>query len=292
MSIHDQNYVRYDGPIRESGSWAVIAWTGFRTYLSFLRTKIVLLFLWLLPLLYLVAAFLEYKVRSTGLAGTDVPPSSYVSIFLQLQMMSVVVLLLVSGCGVVSDDLRHRTFQLYFSKPIERIDYAIGKFLSLMLLTTLVSVGPALVVTGVRGALYIQDEVFKAVATDMMIGVGLSGVFSAVLCAAVVGISSATRSHGTVVLSFLGFIVVPQMISLIVAIATTGLGGATSWLGFESTPSQLWSVTGSMLVVSEWVLSGETFEGPAFIAPIVLLAVFVGGLAAMQARISRLEGVA
>jgi len=55
MAIYDQNYVRYDGPLRERGAWAVIAWMSFRTYLSFWRTKLALLLMqWILPSIFIV----------------------------------------------------------------------------------------------------------------------------------------------------------------------------------------------------------------------------------------------
>ena len=153
MAIHEQNYVRYDGPLRTGRAWATIAWMGLRTYLSFLRTKLTLLLLWLMSLLYAVFIFLEYSLRNSALGNEmTAPPSSYVSFFLQTQVISVVVLLLASGCGVISEDLRYRTFQLYFSKPLERWEYAVGKFGSLLLLTSLVSVIPAGVLAVLRGA--------------------------------------------------------------------------------------------------------------------------------------------
>lgn len=292
MAIHEQNYVRYDGPLRTNRAWAVIAWSGFRTYLSFLRTKLVLLLLWLLPFLYCVFIFLEYTLRGSGVGDAGVPPSSYVSFFLQIQVLSVFVLLLASGCGVVSEDLRYRTFQLYFSKPIARRDYAIGKFLSILLLTSLVSVIPAAILTLLRGALFIRSDVFKPVMVQMGVGVLLSLLFAGIMCSVVAGLSSLTRSQGTVVLSFLGVIVVPQILSLIVAIAGGGSEGASNWLTGTASPAHLWSLTGNMLIVSQWILNGETFDGPAWAAPLILAIVTAAGIGAMARRISRLEGVA
>lgn len=293
MAIHEQNYVRYDGPVHDRGAWWVIASTGLRTYLSFLRTKLVLLLLWLLPLLWGVFVFLEYTLRGAGLTGdVAVPSSSYVSFFLQVQVLSVFVLLLASGCGVVSEDLRYRTFQLYFSKPIHRRDYAIGKYMSLVLLTSLVSIVPALLLTALRGALFLRTDVFKPVLTQMAIGSGLSLLYAAILCAVVAGISSLTRSQGTVVLSFLGVVVVPQILSLIVAIASGGAEGVTDWVTGTASPAHLWSLTGNMLIVSQWLLNGEIFDGHAWVAPVVLVLVTAAGLGALSYRISRLEGVA
>lgn len=294
MSIHEQNYVQYDGPMRQRWGWAVIAWTGFWTYISFLRTKIVLLLAWLMPFLFVVFIFLEHSLRGSGLTGSNAtaPSTTSISFFLQMQVLSVVIVLLTAGCGVISEDLRYRTFQLYFSKPIQKIDYAVGKYLSVFALAALVSVVPATLLAMLRGALFVREAVFKEVVVDMGIGVLLSVLFTAVLCALVTGLSSLTRSQGTVVLTFLAVIVVPQIVSLIVAIAADGAEGVANWVTGTPTPAHLWSLTGNMLVVSQWALTGSTFEGVAWVAPVVLIAVVALSIAALVGRISRLEGVA
>lgn len=293
MAIHEQDYVRYDGPIIEGRAWAVIAWNSFRTMLAFLRTKLVLIFLWLGPLIFIGLSLLEYGVNSSGLAGgSAAPPGWHISLFLQVQVYSVVIILLASGCGIISDDLRHRTFQLYFSKPVGRYDYAIGKFLGLYMLAGLAGLLPALVVAGVRGAFYTQTEFFKEVATQLAMGVGLSAVYSAVLCAIVIGLSSLTRSAGTVVLSLLGAVIVPQIFSLIVAIATGGSEAGLSWFTGTAQPAHLWSLTGNMLVVSQWAIAGEPIEQYAWAAPVILAVITAAGLGALVWRVSKLEGVA
>ncbi len=284
MAIHEQQYVRYDGAIRESGAWRVIAWTGLRTYLSFLRTKLVLLFLWLGPLFFAGMSLLEYALRGQlqSMTGASEPNAVYIVYFLQMQVWSLAILYMTSGCGVVSEDLRYRMFQLYFSKPITRADYAIGKFGSLVLLGALVTVLPAIVVAAVRGAFYVQSEYFPVLATQMAMGVGLSGLFLAVMAAAVAGLSSTTSRTGYVVLSWIGALVVPLILSGIVAIAT----GDTEF-------AALWSLTGNMHVVSETFLTpDEAIENLYWVAPLILTLVAGGGIGALYWRISRLEGVA
>lgn len=284
MAIHEQQYVRYDGPIRESGAWRVIAWTGFRTYWSFLRTKLVLLFLWLGPLFFAGMTLLEYALRGqlANMVGDTAPSGGYIVYFLQMQAWSLAILLMASGCGVISEDLRYRTFQLYFSKPIARIDYAVGKFLSLVLLGGLITVVPAILLTVLRAAFFVQTEHFPAVAQQMAIGTGLSTLFLFVMCAVVAGLSSLTPRTGYVVLSWIGVLLVPVILSGIVAIAT----GDTEF-------AALWSLTGNMHVVSELLLTpDEAIEELGWIAPTVLAAATAAGLGALARRISRLEGVA
>jgi ABC-type transport system involved in multi-copper enzyme maturation permease subunit len=287
MAIHEQNYVRYDGPLRDSGAWRVIAWTGFRTHLSFLRTKLLILGLWLGPLLFAGLIFLEYTLRGQmgQMMGEPMAPkAAYVSGFLQMQVFSLAILLMASGCGVISEDLKYRTFQLYFSKPITRTDYAVGKFLSIALLGSLVTVLPAFLLAGLRAALFIQSEFFKPVLEQMGIGVGLSALFTLIICAMVAGLSSLTSRTGYVVLSWIGVLLVPLILSGIVAIAT---GGNTEL-------ASLWSLTGNMLVVADMALGvdKEAVDAPLWVAPIVLTVVSAAGIGALVRRINRLEGVA
>ena len=65
MAIHEQNYVRYEGELEDRSAAPNIAWTSFRVFLSFTRTKLLLLALWLLPIGGIIAVFIEYSVRNT-----------------------------------------------------------------------------------------------------------------------------------------------------------------------------------------------------------------------------------
>jgi len=285
MAIHDQDYVRYDGPLRESGAWWVIAWTGFRTYLGFGRTKLTLIVLWLVnPLFFLGLVFLEYVLRGQmgQMGDLDAPAASYITGYLQVEAFSLAVLFMARGCGVISEDLRYRTFQLYFSKPISRADYAVGKFGSLFLLGSLVTVLPSLIVGGLRLAFFFQTDFFKGLLAQVGIGVALSIFITIVFCGIVAGLSSTTERTGYVVLSWIGVLLVPFILQGIVYIATSGADMAS-----------LWSLTGELKVFSDMLLLDDfAFEGPAWLAPSILIVAGGAGIAAMIRRISSLEGVA
>ena len=48
------------------------------------------------------------------------------------------------GASLISRDLRHRALLMYFSRSITRVDYLLGKFLSLVLFLLIVTLGPGL----------------------------------------------------------------------------------------------------------------------------------------------------
>lgn len=286
MAIHEQNYVRYDGPVREGGGIWTIGWTGFRVYTSFARTKLIIAILWLAsPIGAGILVMLEYILRGQmGQFGGEasLPEASWVVGFLQLQAYSLALLLMASGCGVVAEDLRYRTFQLYFSKPISRLQYALGKFTAIFLLGSMVTILPAIVVGSLRAALFIRTEFFQEMLIQVGTGVGLSVFITLVMCLIVMGLSSLTSRTGYVVLSWIALLIVPVMASGILAIAMP-----------ESDINSLVSITGNFSVLGDWLLTDEfEFEGPYWLAPITLVVLAGLGALATTLRIKKLEGVA
>lgn len=284
MAIHDQDYVRYDGPLRDGGAWWIIAWTALRTYLSFLRTKLTLLALWVAgPVVAVVLVLIEYGVRGQMTQFTEVsaPSGSYIVYYVVFMAASVAILYIASGCGAISDDLRYRTFQLYFSKPISRVEYAVGKFLSLFALGGLVAIVPTIAVGALRLAFYARSEFLTVVLQDTAIGLGLTILITAVFAAIVLGLSSLTSRTGYVVLSWIGVLLVPLIMSGVIAIGTSG----ADW-------ANLWNLLGCFMTISESLLTEEVFEGPVWVAWVVLLGAGALGIVSLIRRINKLEGVA
>jgi ABC-2 type transport system permease protein len=286
MSIHDQNYVRYEGPLKEGAAWWVIAVHTLRLYWSFLRTKLVLLLLWVVPLIMAVLIVIEYAVRQqlTQMTGELDPSSGPIAFFIQAEIFALALLFIANGCGIISDDLRHRTFQLYFSKPLSRWEYGVGKFLGLFLLGSLVTVAPAAALSLLRTAFYFQTDHLPTLAKwggwTLLISVGLTALMSLI----VLGLSSLTRRTGYAVLAFIGILFVPLILQGIVAVATGGKDYA-----------MLWSLPGNLALIAEMAL-GSAPEGgrdlPSW-SPFALLAILGGaGLGSLLRRITRLEGVA
>ncbi|MEC9441949.1 MAG: ABC transporter permease subunit [Myxococcota bacterium] len=286
MAIHEQNYVRYEGELVDRGAALNIAWTSFRVFLSFTRTKLLLLALWLLPIGGIIAVFIEYSVRNSQLgamadAAGSAPGGGPMAVFIQMQIFSLAILYASSGCGVISDDLRYRTFQLYFSKPLEKYEYALGKFGGLFLLGSLVTLLPALFVGGLRLAFYARTDFVGELMLQSLSGLGILTGGTLVMSAMLMGLSSLTAHTRYVVLSWLGVIMVPILLSIIVSIAAEGTDAAN-----------LWSMTGNLWLVSQKLLTEDEVTVP-LIAPLaILLGLGGAGVGMLARRIARLEGVA
>lgn len=286
MAIHDQNYVRYDGPLKERGGWWVITTMTLRLALSFTRTKLILLFLWITPLIMAVAILIEYAVRGqvSQFAEQSAPGAGSSLFFLQATFYLIAILFIAAGCNVVSDDLRHRTFQLYFSRPLARWEYGLGKFLALFSLGALVSVIPALILGPLRLSFFARTDHFSAMALQTGKAFLMTTIALAMLSAIVLGLSSLTRRTGYAVLALIGVLFVPLILQSIVMIATGG-----------SDLARLWSLPGNFILISEILLNPETradISVPWWAPVLVLLTITAASVGALIRRISRLEGVA
>lgn len=288
MTIHDQNYARYEGPLRDGGHTWVIAWTTLRVMLGFTRTKLTLLFLWVPVLVAMVLIFIEYSYHNsqigqlTGGGSGEAPGPTAIIYFLQLQLFSLALLFAASGCGVIADDLRYRAVQLYFSKPIERLQYGAGKFIGLALLGSLVTVIPGLMLAGLRIALMGRGELMVPMLKQAALGLGVSALLTLTLTACVTGLSSLTSRAGYVMLAWIGAIMVPTLLMFILMITNDG-----------HTATRLASLPGLVLLCSEVLLTAEGITPVPAFAPFALLLLIAGaGLAALRWRLSKLEGIA
>lgn len=284
MAIRDQSYTAYDGPMRENAAWAVIGWTGLRTYWRFWRTKLVLFAVWLVPFVYALVIIGEYAL-TTQLGGSPIDQTDPgpISGYLRVQVFSMALIFIANGCGVISEDLRHRTIQLYFSKPISRMDYALGKYLTLLWLTFFGVLLPTLMLGALRTAFYFQSDNLGEVALVHLKAGGLAVFIFATMAAIVIGLSSLTRRTGYAVLAWIGVLLVPMILQAIVAVASDGspLAGLLSFPGVVDLATQ--AAIGGRDALAE--------EVPIWAPAAVLLTLFSLGLGALGWRVSRLEGI-
>ena len=286
MAIHEQNYVRYEGALSPGRAALTIARASLRTYWAMTRTKIVLLILWLMPLVALIAVFIEYAVTNSSLGEMSgelmsAPGAGPVTWFIQISAFSLALLMMASGCGVISDDLRYKTFQLYFSKPLSRFEYGLGKFLGLFALGSLITLLPGLLVGGLRVIFAMRSPFGAEVAKQTGLGLAIMAAMTAIFCAVVMGLSALTEHTRYVVLSWLGLLLVPSLLSTIIGLATE-----------QSDMASLVSITGNLWLASQITLLGHEVDFPAFVPFAILALLGALGLGALWRRISKLEGVA
>lgn len=275
MAIRDQSYTRYDGPTHHGQMWATIGWSGFRNCWSFWRTKLVLVAIWVLPIVYGLLVIAE-----AALLGSDHEVYVGVGFFLQIQFFALGLLFIARGCNLVADDMRHQTVQLYFSKPITRFDYAAGKVTTLLLLAFIGVFLPALLIAGLRTALHVQSDAFSELAVVHLQALTLLALIMAMAAALVVGISSLTERAGYAVLIWLGLLLVPMIIQLIVYVAT----GGSDW-------ASLISINGIIGLATDAWIAGDSGDVPRILPFIAIFALTGAGLGALRMRLTQMEGI-
>lgn len=151
--IRDTGYSRWEGRLVESRRpWWPIARTGVQLAFRRKRFKFVFAssFSWAFALLggiYISERLEDFQaiVRSQQ-AFLNIGPS-YFHLYLTfgLFLFALLLVLAYAGSGLIADDLRLNALQLYFSRPIRKIDYVLGKFAVLAFFVLVLTALPGLV---------------------------------------------------------------------------------------------------------------------------------------------------
>ncbi len=235
MPIFDQGYQHWKGDLSgHAWRWLAIARNGVRAQLRNRLVRLLLIVVWL-PAVALIAALsvwglLEQQVGTVlNLFKNMLPPemvakpSEYrlaawtvvYSFFLKAQVFSGMFLVLIVGPNLVSRDLRFNAFPLYFSRPLRRFDYFVGKLGVVGFFLSAVMILPA-VAGYLFGVLFSLD---LGVVKDTIHLLGASILFGLIVVLSagtlMLALSSLSRRSMYVGLSWLGFWVI-----------STAVGGA------------------------------------------------------------------
>ena len=146
MPIFDQGYQHWDGKLSgHAWRWLAVARRGVRTQLKNRWTRLALLLAWV-PALALgtMLALWGLFEKSPNLWGgffSFLPPvvhanpsefraevwSLLFSVFLSAETSAAMILVVIIGPNLISQDIRHNAMPLYLSRPLTRLDYFAGK---------------------------------------------------------------------------------------------------------------------------------------------------------------------
>src|SRR5947209_5798222 len=147
MPIFDQGYQHWTGPLSgHAWRWLAVTRHGVRSQLQGKILRLLLFGAWM-PAIALVVALatwglLEQQAESVmtflrRLLPADViaQPQEYRSavwtiaytFFFKTELMFALFLVLIVGPNLISRDLRFNALPLYFSRPLRRVDYFVGK---------------------------------------------------------------------------------------------------------------------------------------------------------------------
>jgi ABC-2 type transport system permease protein len=165
MPIFDQGYQHWKGTLSgHRWRWLAITRQGLRGQFKNRYVRIVMLFAWV-PALALVASMIVWGLLEQGSEmvlplvkpmlppGVAADPHAYrhavwtiaYSTFFKAEIFFIMLLLVIAGPNLISRDLRFNALPLYFSRPLRRLDYFLGKLGVIAALVALVAVAPAVV---------------------------------------------------------------------------------------------------------------------------------------------------
>lgn len=177
MPIFDQGYQHWRGTLSgHAWRWLTITRQGVRAQMTNKWIRIVTLFAWVpaiaLAAVLIIWGLVEQRVDAVmaWLQGLPIGPQLLADplafrpvvwglafhYFFQVEMFFAMVLILLAGPNLISQDLRFNAFPLYFARPLRRIDYFAGKLGVMATFLAAVAIVPA-IVAYVLGACFSLD---------------------------------------------------------------------------------------------------------------------------------------
>ncbi|HEK85955.1 MAG: ABC transporter permease [Candidatus Saccharicenans sp.] len=134
-TIREKGYHHWEGRLKEKprAFWPIIR-TGIKLAFERRRFKLLFAFSFVPAVVYGVGVYVserleDFKFMAQGAEKTlQVNPNFFKS-YLTLDIIYFMILLLMSlgGAGLMADDFKHKAVQLYFSRPLTKLDYLFGK---------------------------------------------------------------------------------------------------------------------------------------------------------------------
>ena len=189
-----------------------------------------------------------------------------------------IVTALIIG-GMISEDRRNGTSALYFSRPVNRRDYAAMKFLSVaiilsvIVLFTLSAYYLGAILVGGEGWSYVMDTGL------MFLGAFIAGALL-VFTYTSIGLALSSVSSGKFfpAVAFIGMILGTKMVAFLI------------WALFDSSAIYLISPYDNLAHVGQWMLGlNHTYEHPASWSLVMLITMNAISLYILSARVSSLE---
>ena len=178
MPIFDQGYQHWSGKLSgHAWRWLAVTRHGLRAGRKSRMLRMVLIVAWIpalaLALLLSMWGLVEQKASvvatfvqfiSAVLPGVATDPRHYridvwrlcYSYFLRVELFFSMILILLVGPSLISLDLRFNALPLYFSRPLRRIDYFLGKLGVIVTFLAMVLIAPS-VVAYILGLLFSLD---------------------------------------------------------------------------------------------------------------------------------------
>jgi ABC-2 type transport system permease protein len=153
MTIKEKGYTHWEGELKESKfPWLPITVWGIK--LTFRRKFFKpLFFLSLVPaLVFLVGIYISERLEDfqfmikESTQFININPNYFKAYFINDFLLFIMVVILVfCGAGLISDDLKYNSLQLYFARPLKKKDYFLGKVSVIVFFLFIITLIPGLI---------------------------------------------------------------------------------------------------------------------------------------------------
>ncbi len=161
MAVYKRTYHGYTGPL--TPEWSRFTIIPRYAYQRLFQSKIMTAFFVLCFVSPLVFLSLIYVANSFGsiaklFGATDarspiIVDGDFFLVYLGVQSFLAFILTSFVGPGLISTDLSNRGLTLYLARPFSRFEYVIGKMSVLLILLSLITWIPGMILFGVQSAL-------------------------------------------------------------------------------------------------------------------------------------------
>ena len=149
MSVYRRGYQRYQGKIE--GRWARFLVLPRFSWKKMFQQRLVVLLLSAAMGFPILCAVFVYLGNNVDIIKAIQASQSFLEVndkffmtFMSTQRVFAVFLAALTGPGLIAPDAANNAFQLYFSRPLTRLDYALGRLAALMGLLSLITWIPGL----------------------------------------------------------------------------------------------------------------------------------------------------
>ncbi|MFW6160964.1 MAG: ABC transporter permease [Acidobacteriota bacterium] len=153
MTIREKGYTHWQGELKQSSfPWFPIMRYGIK--LAFQKKHFKFFFLMTLvpAVIYLAGIYISERLEDFRFMISDSAPfiqitpayfkSYFTNDFILFMLMMIMVFV---GASLISDDLRHNALQMYFARPLKKMDYFIGKASILAFFILIVTLFPGII---------------------------------------------------------------------------------------------------------------------------------------------------
>ena len=153
MTIKEKGYSHWDGEFspKKLPWWPItrygIKLTLKKKYFKLVYTLALIPALVFLVLIYLAERLEDFKVMMDGNTEILKVDPAFFNTYLSnnFLLFMIIVILTFAGAGLIADDIKFNSLQLYFSRPLRKKDYLLGKVSVLVVFLLFLTLIPGLI---------------------------------------------------------------------------------------------------------------------------------------------------